>query len=254
MKIHQRSLNWFMSIIRRGQHFALPGYSDAEWYCMMGFRPYEKTGLGQILCPKHGQRLIDVMRKRQGEKRWLWAVPKMLYDLPLLEGDVIDKFLWAHSLVIKAYERDMILDDAARDAELYPLIKQLQEMDTVIIGPKQLSKLDFLDPKRHVPISTPNLHMEKNGIEEVVDSLRQFTHQNSGLVYLISAGVSAPIIIDRLFSFNQRNWYLDCGSIWDAFVGLGAQREWRAKLYMSDPSVLETWKEKNINGPKSPRK
>ena len=245
MRIYKRPIEWYVRKLEKGNYFAFPGYSDAEWFSMMGIREGQKTGLGQLMTREHGRRLLDVMRRRVDDPKWLFAVPECLWRIPQFEKTSIDSFLQEEGIDLKyAYERDMVLDDLARDAGLYPLIKQLQEMDTVVIGPKELEKpLTFLDYKAFIPITSPNLHMEKGGIEHAV--VRALGYD---AVYLISAGVSAPVIIDQLYKDNPNAFYIDCGSIWDAFAGIGGQRTWRADLY-GDSFKLQEWKRKNLYGP-----
>ncbi|GAG77896.1 unnamed protein product, partial [marine sediment metagenome] len=152
---------------------------------------------------------------------------------------------------IEAYERDMILDDLARDAGLFPLINQLQKMDVVIIGPRPLRRLHFLNRKHFVQISSPNLHLEfkqdrkrLSGIDWAVEDALEY---GKPAVYLVSAGVSAAVIIDRLHDEIPDSFFIDCGSIWDAFVGIGEQREWRANLY-DNPIALAEWEGRNLYG------
>ena len=146
--------------------YAMAGYSDAEWYCILGLRAGEKTGLGQILDPDHGWLLLDVLRRRQGDPRFFFAVPKCLYTLPSFCDGQLDWFLGRENIRIEAVERDMLTDDLAAAAELYPFIKRLQEYPVVLIGPEPLRATEsFLHYKRFVPISTPNLHREPGGID-----------------------------------------------------------------------------------------
>ncbi len=244
--IHEYPIDFYIDKLKRQEYFCLPGYSDAEFYSMMGIRIGSKTGLGQILSKEHGVKLLDVMKRRQNDPRWLFAIPKCLWDLPYFSKPylTIDKYLERNRLDIEAYERDMILDDLAKNAGLHPFIKQLQQMDTVLIGPKEFSDgcLSFLNFKFNYEIPTPNLHMNSEYLEWV-------TTRNVGKwkTILVSAGVSAPIIIDRMYETYPDNFYIDCGSIWDAFVGIGGQRQWRADLYQN-PKALQAWKRKNIYG------
>ena len=225
--------------------YAMAGYSDAEWYCILGLRAGEKTGLGQILDPDHGWLLLDVLRRRQGDPRFFFAVPKCLYTLPSFCDGQLDWFLGRENIRIEAVERDMLTDDLAAAAELYPFIKRLQEYPVVLIGPEPLRATEsFLHYKRFVPISTPNLHREPGGIDRAVEDSLAYAGQ---AVYLVSAGVSAAVIIDRLYAAKAGSWFIDCGSIWDAFAGIGGQRAWRAKLYHS-PHRLEAWKLDNLEG------
>ena len=244
MKIHEHDLNHYLTMMRKGRPFSLAGYSDAEWYCVLGLRDGEKTALGQVLDAGHGRLLLDVLRRRQADPRFLFAVPKCLYGLPSFCNHEIDWLLGRENIRIEACERDMVTDDLAREAGLYPLITYLRKVPTVLIGPAPLRGLTFLRPRQFVEISTPNFHREPGGIDRAVaEALR---HKGRA-VYCVSAGVSAALIIDRLHDRKPDSWLIDCGSIWDAFVGIGGQRQWRAELY-ADKGAWEAWKRKNLTG------
>ena len=247
VKIYDQPTHDIHSLIRRLHHnqaFSLAGYSDAEWYCILGQREGEKTGLGQVLSAAHGQRLLDVLRRRQDDPRFLLAIPKCLYNLPSFCNGEIDWFLGSQGIRIEAHERDMLTDDLAREAGLYPLIEELCHHRVVLIGPEPLRACGFLRYQHFVPISTPNLHHESDGIERAVAGAKRF---NKRAVFCISAGVSAAVIIDQLYDWRPGNWYIDCGSIWDAFVGIGGQRQWRAELYADAEKWVE-WKRKCLTG------
>ena len=63
----------------------------------------------------------------------------------------------------------------------------------------------------------------------------------SGYV-LISAGLPAALIAQRIQIALGDVFALDLGSIWDAFVGIGAQRGWRREMYEDEAKYAE-WKE-----------
>lgn len=247
MRLHEKPIEWYVDRLARGDHFSLAGYSDAEWLCVLGYRLGETTGLGQVISAEHGDLLADVLHRRRRDKRFLFAVPKCLVDAsrPVFGDGCIDWWLGHNDLRIEAYERDMVTDDLARGAGLYPFIKQLKQTETVVIGPRPLRGLYFLGFRHFVEISTPNLHLERGGIDRAVGEALIYKRPAA---YLVSAGVSAAVIIDRLHDEAPRGSSLiDCGSIWDAFVGIGGQREWRAKLY-ANPQEWERWKRKNLKG------
>lgn len=241
MKIHEESIGHYLAMLHAGQRFSMAGFSDAEWYCILGLRHGEKTGLGQVLDSGHGQLLLGILRQRQSDPRWIFAVPKCLYGLPSFCNHEIDWFLGRENIRIEAQERDMLTDDLAREAGLYPLIERLQHMRVGMVGPAELKGCHFLGYRRFVEIATPNLHQEPGGIDRAVAEVKRY--DRAGMVWCVSAGVSAAVIIDRLHDWRADNWYIDCGSIWDAFVGIGGQRQWRAELY-ADVEAWVAWKRK----------
>lgn len=250
MKFKYEPIAYYIDRLKSGDHFAQAGYSDAEWYCMIRYSLGTRTGLGQVLDAKTGDRLLDVLKRRQNDPRWLFAAPDCLWKPGVLPAKRVREFntlMSKHYLKIDWYERDMITDDLTKQANLFPFISQLQKMNTVLIGPNELSSISCLGNNVHIPISSPNLHLKgpKDDIENAVD--RAYAVATSGAVFLVSAGVSAALIIDQLYSLMPFAFFFDCGSMWDAFVGIGMQRGWRAELYR-DPKQVERWKNDNLYG------
>lgn len=239
----RKQISWYTRKIRRGKPFAVAGYSDAEWFCIMGFREGEKTGLGQVISKEHGQLLLEILHRRLHDKTFIVAVPGCIWDIPAFRyqsGLKTSLEMWGLGDLV-FYERDMVTDDLACQGGLYPFISEIRRHKTTIIGPAELRGLDFLDYDDFVEIPTPNLHLEPDKIDIAVNQARLC---GEGLV-LVSAGVSAAVIIDKLHGTIGNSQVIDCGSIWDAFVGIGGQRQWRADLY-SSPQKLEAWKRSNL--------
>lgn len=248
--MQKNEIHYYINQMANQDYFAQAGFSDAEWYCMFGIRDGETTGLGQILSKEFGKVLIDIMTRRDSDPNFLIAVPNILPRLPAFTNrkghQSIKRFITRHNLQGKFVERDMFTDDLAEDAELFPFIQQLQKMNTILIGPNELVGIDFLGNNVHIPIESPNLHMAKSGIENAVARIAAVW--TPGCIVLVSAGLSAAVIIDRLYEDVGTTCFLfDCGSIWDAFVGIGGQREWRAKLY-KDEVKLNRWRQDNKFG------
>jgi hypothetical protein len=238
----------YVRLMRKGVPFAFPGYSDAEWFCMTGMREGGLTGAGQLLSAEHGQLLTDILVRRQRDPLFFPAVPGCLTRLPAFCDGLVERFLDARGVDLVAHERDAVLDDLARAAGLYPFIRQLREMGPVLVGPEALRPFaPELGARAFVPVSTPNLHHEPGGIGRAADAVEDALAGRPGVV-LVSAGVSAAVLVDKVWDFSDGGvWAIDCGSVWDGFVGIGAQRQWRADLY-ADPARWERWRRKNLEG------
>ncbi len=256
MKINKESVNHYCKWIADGRPFSFAGFSDAEWYCILGHRAGDKTGLGQVIDYQHGLRLAVVLTERDRDKQFLQAMPKCLWPslegpgVPGLNEGEIDYWRGIYHLTAPVYERDKVLDDLARDAGLYPWIREFERHPVCLIGPKELKDTKhFLHWREHVVITSPNLHLEKDGIDRAVESALTFNKGREGSLFLVSAGVSAAVIIDRIHDnvMASKGWCLDMGSVWDAFVGIGGQREWRKNLY-ADKVRYELWLRDNLHG------
>lgn len=241
-------IKYYVDRLANKEYFAFAGYSDAEWFSILKYDIGKATGLGQILDERTGERLLDVIIRRYCDPNFLFAVPFCFWEWEdFTNAKIVEKIellLKAYKIDIAFYERDMVLDDLAKEAGLYPLISQLQKMKVVVIGNSALRGLDFLNYDHFIKISSPNFHLEKDGIENVIAAVK---HYGQSATYLVSAGMSAALIIDGLWREIPDSFFLDCGSIWDAFVGIGAQRHWREELY-ADASKLERWKYDNLYG------
>lgn len=247
MRIHEQDINWYVGRLADKDYYSFAGYSDAEWYCILKERVGGTTAAGQVIDAAHGERLMDIIRRRHKDKRFLFAVPKCLRGLPAFVNGEIDWLLGREDIRMEAYERDMVTDTLAEQAGLFPFVDQIRSMPAVMIGNAGLRGMVSLLRLRHfVEISTPNLHLEPGGIERAVEQTLSYGEPG---VYLVSAGVSAAVIIDMLHDKIKNSFFLDCGSIWDAFVRIGGQRAWRAELY-ADKGRWNEWMRSNLRGPR----
>jgi hypothetical protein len=248
MNIIENPLSYYVKRLQTGPRFAFVGYSDAEWYCIIRHRLGLHTGLGQKIDADTGDKLLSVLKRRNDDSDFLVAIPKCLWTMEdcvtLSIGQQIESAVESAGVTGPFFERDVVLDDAARSADLFPLISQLRKMRTAVIGNPALEHLRPIIPfQAFVATTSPNHHLEPGGIEATIESCQGISPD----VFLVSAGISAALIIDGLYDKFPRSTFLDCGSIWDAFVGIGCQREWRRLLY-SNPEALARWRKDNLNG------
>ena len=249
--IYELPIGYYVDRLRQGDYFAIVGYSDAEWFSIIKHQLGNVTGLGQVIDEGTGERLLQVLLRRQKDPNFLFALPKCIWEddnfISSATDQKIESTLSMFGIVCQFFERDMVTDDLARDSGLFPFIQELQQKRVVVIGNRYLRELEFLHYSHFVEISCPNLHLKPQGIEEAAKDAKTY---GKPAVYLVSAGVSAPLIIDQIYEEIPDSFFMDCGSIWDAFVGIGSQREWRRKLY-DNPAALEKWKHDNLHGKES---
>ena len=246
VEILKKTIDWYVNKMQRGECFSFPGYSDAEWFSILHYDEGKATGLGQILHGPTGDRLLESLVRHDGDPAWMPAVPDVMWtggDMQTAEiGLRIDNLIKKHGVEGPFYDRDLVTDGLAERAGLHPFIAQLQQMSVVVVGNEHLRSLRFLNYKHFVEVGCPNFHLEPGGIERAV---RECLDYGRPAVYCVSAGMSAALIIDQLHGELADSWLIDCGSIWDAFVGIGGQRRWRADLY-ADPYKHQEWIDANL--------
>lgn len=235
MTILEKDITWYIDQFDRP--FSFPGYSDAEWFCMIGEREGDRTGQGQLLSTVVAQSLKESLRHH--DDRFFPAFPKILNSFP--QGERIREL--ADGSNQTWYERDMVTDDLAAKAGLYPLISKLQTMKVGVVGNKHLRGLSFLNYTAFFEIAEQDFHLKERALRGII---RDILKDTSCDIYIFSAGISAAMMIGQLHG-KKKAVLFDCGSMWDAFVGIGRQREWREKLY-KDPEALAAWQKKNVYG------
>lgn len=268
MKINRESVHHYVRMMQRREYFTFAGYSDAEWRCVLGGEwAGTVTALGQVIDPDHGALLADVLVRRAGNPSFLVAVPRCLWaheadhpdgtpgsgrfvpGLPGFAEGQVDWWLGRKRLHLDGWERDDVLDDLAARGGLFPWLREFRRHRVLAVGPEHLRRLpgDVLAIDHLVPVTTPNLHREPGGIDAAVAAalrwLRTGLPAGHTVCVLVSAGVSAAVICDRLHHAVvdcKLGWVLDMGSTWDAFVREGGQRAWRAELY-ADEARYKKW-------------
>ncbi len=239
-------MSYYINRLKTGDSFAMVGYSDGEWFSIIEHHLEQLTAFGQVIHRYTGRLLLDVMHRRQAEGKFLFSVPDCMWKPGEFVDAKIDERIESKlkhaGIDVPFYERDMVFDDLAMAAGLYPFIHELRQHKVVVIGNEALRGITFLNYKKFVGVSAPNLHLEHGGIDRAVEEAATF---GSTGVYLVCAGLSAPLIIDKLYEVYPNSFIIDCSSIWDAFVGLGGQRPWREELF-ADPGALLQWKKDNL--------
>jgi len=242
MKILEKPLEYYLQRLQNKEYFSFPGYSDAEWFAILGGREGKETAAGQVWTKEIGKELLKALKAHRGDPTFMPAFPKIMKGYS--EFSEIEDLLYKHGLhEMNFYERDIVTDDLAADAGLAPFIKELRNHDVYLVGNITMRGLHFLNPKRHFITKTLyNFHLEESGIVKIVSRIQDFGKPG---VYLFSVGMSDAVMISHLHKQMKDSFLIDCGSIWDAFVGMGGNRTWRQELY-ADPKKWVEWITKNL--------
>jgi len=242
IKFNEHPVEWYIEKLQKKEYFSFPGFSDAEWIAMEKERcnGVQRTGGGQLFTELIGDQLIDALKV--SDENYYKAAPLCMYEHDWVYGArrmvrlMMDVNLPEKEWVF--YERDMVTDDLARAAGINPWIKQLREMDTVFISNKFVANIKYFMPYKHfIEIPKLDVYEEENWLEKYTNQVLDY---GKPAVYIFSAGFAAAPLIGALHGKIKDSWFLDLGSIWDCFTGIGSSRGWRKELYEDEPR-WEEW-------------
>jgi hypothetical protein len=229
MIIHNHPISWYVDKLKNDEYFSQGMYGDAEWIAIF----HDKIGGCNAEYTVYTKELCDSLENslKYTEEGFYFSAPSILKHPSVAMEGKIDEVT-----SIEFVEKDEPWDVQSRLGGLVPFIKQIQSMRTCIISNVALRKLQFLNYNYFIEVSYPNCDLEIDIVMAQVENI------GDNCVYLISAGLPAAIIAQNIHSKYKNVFALDVGSIWDAFIGIGAQRGWRKELY-SDPNKYQEWKE-----------
>src|SRR3990167_1606830 len=100
---------------------------------------------------------------------------------------------------------------------------------------KYLRALNFFSYNHFIEIGYPNCYNDGT-FNKAYDAAIAYGKPS---VYLISCGLSAALLVQKLHGKIPDSWFIDCGSIWDIYCGIGAQRGSRNELYSNKEKLKE---------------
>lgn len=236
MIVRNEPLSFYIDKLKNGEYFSQGMYGDGEWIAIFKSR----VGGENAEHTKYTPELCNALRTSLTfkEQNFLFSTPAGLKDRRAsgIGEQVIDACLKEVGVEIEFYEKDM-WDKEMKSGGLVDFINQLRKMNVVVIGNQALSKLDFLRYDKFIEISYPNCYLDGSLTKAVEECL---AYGKPG-VYLFSAGLPAVLAVQQLHGKIPNSFFIDCGSIWDTFVGIGAQRGFRSELY-ADEEKYNAWK------------
>lgn len=247
IEFKEHPVEWYVEKLKNNEYFSFSGFSDAEWLAMEKCKVdgKQRTGGGQLYTNLIGDQLVDALKV--SDESYYKAAPLCMYEHDWVYGARrMAKFMSSVGLPSKDwvfYERDMVTDDLARAGGINPWIKQLREMDVCFVSNKYVANISYFMPyKRFVEIPKLDVYEEEDWLNRYTREILKEKHE----VYVFAAGFAAAPLIGALHGATDA-FFLDLGSMWDGFVGIGSSRGWRKELYEDEPR-WEEWVNKVLEG------
>jgi hypothetical protein len=137
-------------------------------------------------------------------------------------GRQIYAFIKKHRVMLSWHNSD-VFHYANIAGELNPLIRALRKHNVVIIGPHYLRTAfsQLFTVKHFIEIPSKNCF---TAIDSIIQEIRTFGKNKSGIVYAFSASMAANCMIHELYpEIGSNNWLIDFGSLWDIYAGVASR-------------------------------
>ncbi|HYE70423.1 MAG TPA: hypothetical protein VD932_02745 [Aquabacterium sp.] len=241
-------LSWYADKIARGEPYSSLLYGDGEFHVMsrqrigQHFTQYEElvtASLAAELCDSLRNPDANIVRGTdpnmihyadyQGRDKASIvsvgrAVRAIVDDLCPDGAEFVDGVVW---------------DTAAKTGNLSPFLRVLRSKAVLLVGCQALAPFASQMGWAMVTVPDRNAAADLDRLETEVAQKAEVT--------LVCMGLGAIPLIMRLRRRHMEGTYLDLGSTFDLFVGIGAERGWRHELY-ADPAEHRRIIEANLAG------
>jgi hypothetical protein len=97
--------------------------------------------------------------------------------------------------------------------DFFRLLNAIKEKNVVIVGPQYLTELKRFFPFTYIEVPRINCYLAK---DDVIAKIADINAGSDNNYYLFSASMPTKLIIEA-FKNDNKNTYLDWGSVWDTF-------------------------------------
>jgi len=211
---YHKNTDFFIDLIKRDIHFKYSRYNDGELIAIIGQTPHKTNCDGHLYFPDMSNDLMSALVNYDGNEyyflesfiHWYNLLPHINKILHTLK-DRNDKLKFLHDDFIRISHEQQ----PEKFIELMNLIMNKEKV--VIIGPEYLSKLSKHFSFKHIVVPVKNCYLEKN---RIISDIKSYNLLSDDHFYLFSASMATNVIIDA-FKNDNKNTYIDWGSVWDTF-------------------------------------
>jgi len=210
---YTKPFEYFFERIEKNEHFKYSRYNDGELIAIIGDRPHAANCDGHQYFPAMGQELKQALIDYKYSEDYMLESFDYWYNTLPHTRQILDQ------LKIINPELAFLNTDFIRIAheqepdKFLMLLELLKEKKLTIVGPEYLWELDRFFGFTHITIPVKNCYTVK---DNVINTIRELNQESSDNFYLFSASMPTKAIIEA-FKDDNKNTYLDWGSVWDTF-------------------------------------
>ena len=237
--VHNHPLDWYLVKLYNKEAFASLLYGDGEFLVMTGELGGSVMQNGEVVDDRLRAELLASLD--EPDQSLVRGTDPNLINYSEYEGRDF-RTLWElgkrieHLIHARPSARTwvdgVVWERAVRAGEFGPAFRAFRHRDVILVGNPALGSCDVLRaalrPRAFVPVPDKNACGSMDNVERHVASVE---NRGRGTAYLICVGLSAIPLILRLRKLFPVSTFLDLGSTFDVFAGLGRERGWRSELY-----------------------
>lgn len=208
----------YIRYLEEGKYFSYLRYGDGEWKGLL--KEGGRNGRAHMITPEFHRDMLECLFKNAYNFSVFFGLQRNTYRA---EGrqEQIDAFLKKNDLLNIPWVSAETFHHASRDGILYPLVKQMQEKNTVIVGPEFLGGLreKIFPDAFFITVPAADCYDDRERIYNEISDLAEEQNMQENVIYSFCTGPAAEVFIPRLQEELPNNFYLDTGALWDVFVG-----------------------------------
>ncbi len=188
--------------IKNGENFAFSRYGDGEWNAI-----YQDSGR-PFNCDRH--QYFPDMGKRL--KAIIESKPDYMMGLQPLAVQQRPFLIELHPNWVNSD----VLHNASIDEGLNTFYDAIKGKEIRLIAPEYLADIDlYFHWEEHILVPDVDCWMGYDRLLAVLKTMALDSNQ----IFLFCASMMTNVLIDDLYKLNRNNTYIDCGSIFDVYVG-----------------------------------
>jgi len=208
MQLKKLSIQDYADKIKNKEYFSLSRYGDGEWLCILGAKGGNSNGCAYT--PELRNDLVNSLMIN--DPNYLLGMQRILPQ-QLLQAD---NYLRDHGMRLDWVDSEIFADSLA-NGDLFPLIEQLRDIRTIVIGNEEWKwNNNLFKPDKWIKVPRANAHLHRDRVIEEVLA----TADSEPTAYLFSCGMAACDFVARLHGKIPDSFMIDIGHIWDPFCGL----------------------------------
>lgn len=216
----EKPLTFYVNKLKNGETFSLSRFGDGEIHCMLGEQGKNCDGCD------YRPDLAEALRNSLShtEPDYYYGLGRVLPTDAVLLGNILRRV----GSPVTQWVDSGVIAHAVWDGEFYPLLEQLRKMAVVIISNKDVAAIspDILKYQHFIEVPHCNTWEEKDRVINDIMLCHTTLRRGHPTVYLFSCGMTSSVLVSELHGNIRnshgvigRNWLIDIGHVWDAFIG-----------------------------------